>query len=148
MPEFFVTFGVQYAREPHPAMGEAHPDGWVVIEAADMGRARLIAARVLDRAWSMIYTAEDHDPSYYPRGELARIRDTERGPVRVIGPRTVTTAQEIGALPEEAVLLDREGDAWQRRGGYWCSYETSPMGSPWLEKYAPLTVLHEPVVTP
>ena len=58
--------------------------------------------------------------------------------------RVITTAEELEALPERSVVLDRDGDAFQRRGGLWCSYETSRLGSRKLAKFRPITVLWTP----
>jgi hypothetical protein len=59
-------------------------------------------------------------------------------------PRTVSTKEEIEALPDEAVIRDSAGDVAEKRGGVWCSYETAPMTSRQLAKYTPLDVLSEP----
>lgn len=58
-------------------------------------------------------------------------------------PRIVTTVEELDALPDHSVISDNDDDIWQKRGGEWCSYETSRCTSPRLLKYHPLTVLHE-----
>lgn len=70
--EWFVTFGQRYRREEHPALEEAHPDGWVVIEATDAIRAHRIAIYELGELWCDIYTPATFQPGYFPRGELAR----------------------------------------------------------------------------
>lgn len=89
MAEFRLTFGVQYAREPHPVNEIAHPDGWVTIIADDYEDARWLAFREFGRCWSGLYTLDDFvrnvDPltgrpyahpvpvdQLYPLGELAR----------------------------------------------------------------------------
>lgn len=49
---------------------------------------------------------------------------------------------EIDALPNLSVLVDRDGDVWQYRGGLWCSYETATIGSERLaRKYGPVKVI-------
>jgi hypothetical protein len=73
MPEFMVTFGQRYAHEIHPRFGDAHPDGWVTVEAADYGQARARVIGWLGREWSWLYTADDFQPEFFPRGELHRI---------------------------------------------------------------------------
>lgn len=60
--------------------------------------------------------------------------------------RTVSTPEEIEALPDRTVLLDASGDVWQRRRRlsdkrWWTSYESEPVTSERLAKWAPLTVL-------
>jgi hypothetical protein len=58
-------------------------------------------------------------------------------------PRTITTAEELDALTDGAVVIDDSGDVSQLRGGFWCSYETGPMTNHRLAKYLPATVIHE-----
>jgi hypothetical protein len=72
MAEFYVTFGAQYPREPHPAFPEAHHDGWVTIVADNYLDARDIAFRELRRHWAFIYTPGELNESWFPLGELAR----------------------------------------------------------------------------
>jgi hypothetical protein len=56
--------------------------------------------------------------------------------------RSITSAAELKALPEGAVVLDAQEDVWQRRGGEWCSYESAPEISEVLAKrYSPFEVL-------
>lgn len=83
-----VTFGSQYAREAHPRVAWAHPDGWLEIEVVghddDPARAADIAREftfdTLGLAWSFDYTpaqwerdAEHTRASWYPLGVLARV---------------------------------------------------------------------------
>jgi hypothetical protein len=69
---FYITFGCQYAREPHPTYPDAHPDGYVTIIAPDERTARGAAFAAFGQAWSMIYT-EPPEPYFAPRGELTRL---------------------------------------------------------------------------
>lgn len=80
MRSHFVTFGVQYAHEPHPRCAWVHPDGWLRIEAQTEQDARLAAVDLLGSAWSMCYTPSDEDEwrdsiKFFPRGELAVLDD-------------------------------------------------------------------------
>lgn len=59
-------------------------------------------------------------------------------------PRTITTKQEVEALPDGSVIRDGAGDVTEKRGGVWCSYETAPMTGRQLAKYMPIEVLWEP----
>lgn len=76
---FYVTFGQQYSREPHPMVTWAHPDGWLEIQVEktvayrEAERAREIALSHLGRYWSGIYDFESLNDGYYPKGCLARI---------------------------------------------------------------------------
>lgn len=70
--QFYVTFGMQYPREPHPVWPGAHHDGYVVIVAPDERTARGAAFAAFGQHWSMIYEHEP-DPGYFPLGELTRL---------------------------------------------------------------------------
>jgi len=59
-------------------------------------------------------------------------------------PRTITTRDEVAALPEGSVLIDSSGDVAQLRHGLWCSYETSAMTHHRMAKYTPATVIYTP----
>lgn len=72
--DFYVTFGVQYNHEPHPAID--HPrvaDGYVVIEAPDYDTARRLTFALFGQRFSMLYDALDRPAErFVPLGELAR----------------------------------------------------------------------------
>ncbi len=72
MGTWYVTFGQQYPREPHPVLEVAHRDGWVEIEAPTWEEARARTTIELGSAWSAMYEDDDFDRSYYPLGCLAR----------------------------------------------------------------------------
>lgn len=61
---------------------------------------------------------------------------------------TITTAEELDALPVRAVVLDKQGDPWVRHTaslGPWVSPETRSCHSERLaRKWGPLTVLYRP----
>jgi len=76
--EFYVTFGQQYAIEPHP-LGWPHPDGWLTIVAENEDMARKCAYALLEDRWSFMYSEEDFDPTFYPLKELYRVRFTTEG---------------------------------------------------------------------
>lgn len=80
VPEFFVTFGVQFSRSPgadrHPL--RMHKDGYAVIEAPDMETARKIAYAIFGDKYAFIYdTANFIDDGtaarWHHAGELLRI---------------------------------------------------------------------------
>jgi len=65
--------------------------------------------------------------------------------------RTVSTVEELGALPVGSVVLDRDGDMSRRFSGGWRTVVTEPHIDPWLtvpleDVELPATVLHSPVV--
>jgi hypothetical protein len=80
---FFVTFGQKYRRERHPTFPEAHPDGWLTIEATDMYEARRAAYQMLGTGWSWLYDEQDldWDPKYYPNGEIKRVKAADLLPI-------------------------------------------------------------------
>lgn len=56
-------------------------------------------------------------------------------------PQVVTTAEELDALGQHAVVRDDENDIWERRGDVWCSYETEPASTERMAKrYGPFVV--------
>lgn len=69
----YITFGVQYERDPHPSFAAAHPSGYFVIEAPTQVACRELAVLLFNRAWAFDYTEAEFDPSYHPMGELGRI---------------------------------------------------------------------------
>lgn len=86
--ELYITFGVQYAREDHPAGDWVHPDGYLVVEysggslgaldangqpmADPRERARLTAWAWLGGRWAFDYDVKP-SPLWYPKGEIARM---------------------------------------------------------------------------
>jgi hypothetical protein len=74
MPEFRVTFGQKWRREPHPQLPVAHPDGYVIIEAETWDQAFEEAKLVLGKNFSDVYSAplSAEEARMYPRGVLAR----------------------------------------------------------------------------
>lgn len=78
MKKFYLTFGVQYAHEPHPRGVHVHPDGYVVITARDMDVARDIVVQLYGRNWSNLYSEnefmQEDVTSFYPKGPLLNIQ--------------------------------------------------------------------------
>lgn len=73
-----ITFGVQYRQDnPHPVFDWVHPDGYVVIEAANEEQARAFAYAIFGDHWSFDYDlAEFEGPEgpaekFHPKGRLA-----------------------------------------------------------------------------
>lgn len=65
----YVTFGLQYAREPHPAWTPAHPDGWLRVVADTEAHARSVAFEVTRGRHATDYSPERFKPEYHPAGE-------------------------------------------------------------------------------
>lgn len=133
MPEYRLTFGSQYSHEPHPALPNlVHPDGWFTIVADDENAARRLVIRLLDRAWSMLYSPEEvaakpTDPgasweSLFPRGEMLRIVD----------PDMTTAVNLISTGGRERVAQD--GDllvtVWANGTGEYATREHARWGPP------------------
>jgi len=67
-------------------------------------------------------------------------------------PRTVTTVEELDALPKGAVVMGADGYVARRFPGGWRVLVVEPASSPWLtdtleDVDLPATVLHEPEAT-
>lgn len=83
MTEYRITFGVQYAYEPHPAGEWPHPDGWLSVFTDDPAMVRPLTAAVVgreDENSPLAFSSDYHpaEPGYptlerSPRGELARV---------------------------------------------------------------------------
>lgn len=64
-------------------------------------------------------------------------------------PRTITTAEEVDALPVGSVVLDTDGFPSRKFAGGWRTMVAEPDGSAWLSGHMedpefPVTVLHTP----
>ena len=59
-------------------------------------------------------------------------------------PRTITTAEELDALPQWSAILDGQGDVAQKLNGRWHFPETAAEGASKVIKYGPVTLIHEP----
>lgn len=59
----------------------------------------------------------------------------------------ITTVEELDALPEGSIVLDREGDAWRKSGRWWLVGARDPdwdQAASVVAKYAPLRPIHVP----
>lgn len=80
---WYVTFGQQYSRNPHPRWPKAHPDGVLAVKAFDYDQARQFVLRELGTCWSDLVSQHDwltESWKYYPRGVI-EIWDAAREPV-------------------------------------------------------------------
>lgn len=57
--KWFLTFGQQYRREPHPIGMGANPDGYVEVHAPDELAARKQVVELIGTAWSMLYSEHE-----------------------------------------------------------------------------------------
>ena len=130
LTEYRVTFGAQYAHEPHPRFLAAHPDGWVAVFASDELIARCAAVAVLGTAWSSIYHPEDdgypHGDGYYPRGELGRLESTDPALTETFIHEAVKRAEAI--IAEQSCGESRQG---YMRQAVREALELLPDSAPW-----------------
>ena len=83
MPNFYLTFGQRYNQEEHPTFINAHPDGYVRIEAPDKESARKRAFEIFSTHWAFLYAEEGiWDPSRYPRGEILHLSTEDENEIR------------------------------------------------------------------
>ena len=79
-----VTFGQRFAREQHPLLPDAHPDGWYEMEApdgTDPAEVHALLRNLLGENWSMAYPPENWNPAvarHFHRGCLGTIPAAER----------------------------------------------------------------------
>jgi hypothetical protein len=59
-------------------------------------------------------------------------------------PRTITTAEELDALPVGSAVLDADCDVSTKHAERWHGYEMAPLDSRKFSKCGPFTVLYEP----
>jgi len=130
LTEYRVTFGLQYAHEPHPRFPAAHPDGWVAVFASDELIARCAAVAVLGTAWSSIYHPEDEwypwGAGYYPRGELGRLESTDPALTKTFIHEAVKRAEAI--IAEQSCGESRQG---YMRQAVREALELLPDSAPW-----------------
>lgn len=48
---------------------------------------------------------------------------------------------DLVGLPDTAVIRDKQGDVFERRGGVWCGFECMPLTDMEMVKFLPATVL-------
>lgn len=71
--KYYVTFGQQYSRNPHPKVTYAHPDGWLTIEADSYAEMREKAFEELGPHFATSYDEQSFEPKWFPLGELHKI---------------------------------------------------------------------------
>jgi hypothetical protein len=106
--EVAITFGVQYAHEPHPVEPAVNPDGYWVIEAPTYDLARWAAFKRFGYHWAFDYLLRSDDfqraaARWYTLGELGRTRVTAWTLSPTIGGTPDVTIEDI---PPETVEED------------------------------------------
>ena len=71
-PTFFITFGIKYSTECHPAYRIAHPDGYVAVVADNQQVAMQLAHIVYDGHFAEVRPEWDFKTDRYPLGEIRR----------------------------------------------------------------------------
>jgi hypothetical protein len=110
---FYLTFGVQYRREPHPLWKGADPDGWVKIMARDEPEARHVAGLYFGKHWSMLYPGQYfpealNKAKYYPKGELLVLEvGVYPPPAGAPHPRYTNSDPRFYGVDENAVVAVR-----------------------------------------
>lgn len=62
---YYITFGQNHT---HPETGEYMKDYWVEIDSDSREDAYVEATRKYDNMWSMLYSEEDFDRTFFPKG--------------------------------------------------------------------------------
>lgn len=109
MEKFYLTFGVQYPRVPHPYWPGADGKGWVLIEANNYEEARDLARQAFGLSWSHLSTAKHFDEAqmrrrYYPLGKIGYITTAEN---TVSDPWTV----DLSLTPSDPRYYGQETEA-------------------------------------
>lgn len=82
----YVTFGVQYAQEPHPLHEWVSPEGYAELVMDDDADPNLVAYEVFDRFFSFVYPSSHvMQEKYYPLGCIKRIDVSEAARLSVDG---------------------------------------------------------------
>lgn len=55
---------------------------------------------------------------------------------------TIETFTALDSLPDGSVIIDKHGDVSQRRGDWWCSYQTADLPSRQVAKFLPAQLIH------
>ncbi|MEY8565176.1 hypothetical protein AALF15_01210 [Corynebacteriaceae bacterium 7-707] len=62
--------------------------------------------------------------------------------------RVIDTAEDLAALPEWSVVIDQDGEAWQKSpSGYWVCGTLVKTAAELIDRRGPVTILHAPEVT-
>lgn len=146
MTEYRFTIGVQYAREPHPSMPHATPNGWLAVHASSRDEARALAGAVLGREWAFDY-GPDAWENAIGIGGFAQSWDElyPAGPFHTITsePATVTTTDTCRhcghgiTFKLDTWIAPDAGTDVENGDGIW--RESCP------DNHGSFTALHEPV---
>lgn len=114
---FYVTFGRRYAREEHPVLPGAHPDGWLLVHADNEEAARRLVVAKLGIRWAFIYGEKTWDAEQFPRGEVG-----------------VLDADGLVATPWATVMASKPASGPADDEGLWVRV-TGPASKPFVRKY-------------
>lgn len=66
MPNWHLTFGQKYCREPHPLGPQGgNPNGYVTVKASSLEQAIDQVWALIGDAWSMLYSEEEFTSEKY-----------------------------------------------------------------------------------
>lgn len=133
LKNFYVTFGQRYRQEHHPFMANAHPDGWLRIEAETNAEARETAFDWLDVHWAFVYDEKDFDKSLFPLGELKHLTvKPKRLTIHIIGGqlwkhRKTGKVVVIEAVSMTSIMIKHESGRITNRQNYRFRYDYEPL---------------------
>lgn len=108
----YLTFGVNYPRDPHPRWVHATGDGFVKIMAVDEPTARGLAWCYFGQHWSMLHAEQffdvaDMQARHYRLGVIATITQgvpaTEESGLKVMQ----ASASEVHGVPSHTIVAHR-----------------------------------------
>lgn len=74
--KFYITFGYQFSYLRHPKAINGvypHPDGWITVDAKNLGHAIVQANEVFGSNYSNVYSEERFLPEFFPKGCLGEL---------------------------------------------------------------------------
>jgi hypothetical protein len=74
---FCATFGVQYARTPHPTLPAAHPDGWLEVRGVTEEQALALVQALTGGLYAVLYREEEIAREFFPRGAIYVLEMTQ-----------------------------------------------------------------------
>lgn len=112
---FYVTFGEMYRTTEHPYFTNAHPDGYLTIDAPDELAARHAAIARIGNHWACLYTANEfaEQAADFPRNAIGYLAALPNPAIPAAGTRVtwVTNHDRISRTTGRIVAAGRR-KAW------------------------------------
>lgn len=107
--KFYVSFGLRYAREPHPLFWKVPdlPDRLWEVEAPDEERMREMCRELIDNRYAFLYTENTVDFWWFPAGTFTYDIDTGKIELGEDRAEAVVDAM-IEQLPGLADAIEKE----------------------------------------